>query len=92
MQLGSFNSVHTYHVNFSPKYRDGILIFACTQERTEREEAEKPDTAEEDIKKAEAAKRRKQVDEEQEQKVTFQSSAVTLPQFSAYVSRLFLFN
>ena len=70
MQLGSFNSVHAYRVNFSPTDRDGILIFACPQERTEPEEAETRDEAQEDIKKAEAAKRQKQADEEQEQKVT----------------------
>ena len=55
-----------------------------------------PDRAEEDIKKAEAAKREKQADEEQEQKVTLQertrSSAVTLSGFCAYVSCSFLSN
>ena len=72
--------------------RDGVrvLIFACPQERTEPEEAETRDRAQEDIKRAEAAKRQKQVDEEQEQRVTFQertrSSAVTLSRFCAYVS------
>ena len=96
MQLGSFNSVHAYRVNFSQTDRDGILIFACPQERTEPEEAETRDGAQEDIKKAEAAKRQKQADEEQEQKVTFQertrNSAVTLSRFFAYVSCSFLSN
>jgi hypothetical protein len=62
--------VHTYRVHFFPIDGDRILFFACPQERTEREEA--------DRKKAEAAKRQKQGDEEQQQKVTMQSSAVTL--------------
>ena len=96
MQLGSFNSVHAYRVNFSPTDRDGILIFACPQERTEPEEAETRDGAQEDIKKAEAAKRQKQADEEQEQKVTFQertrNSAFTLSRFCGYVSCSFLSN
>ena len=96
MQLGSFNYVHAYRVNFSPTDRDGILIFACPQKRTEPEEAETRDEAQEDIKKAEAAKRQKQADEEQEQKVTFQertrSSAVTLSRFCAYISCSFLSN
>ena len=96
MQLGSFNSVHAYHVNFSPTDRDGILIFACPQERTEPEEAETRDRAEEDIKKGEAAKRQKLADYEQEQKATFQeltrSSAVPLSRFCAYISCSFLSN
>ena len=96
VQLGSFNSVHAYRVYFSPTDRDGILIFACPQESTEPEEAETRDRAQEDIKKAEAAKRQKQAHEEQEQKVTFQertrSSAVTLSRFCAYVSCSFLSN
>ena len=53
-------------------------------ERTEREEA--------DRKKAEAAKRQKQVDEEQQQKVTLQITAVPLSLFCAYVLCSFLFN
>ena len=72
------------------------MFFACSQERTEPEEAETRDRAEEGIKKAEAAKRQKLADEEQEQKVTFQertrSSAVTLSPFCAYVSCSFLSN
>ena len=55
--------MHAYRVNFSPTDRDAILIFACPQERTGPEEAETRDRAEEDIKKAEAAKREKQVDD-----------------------------
>ena len=94
MQLGSFNSVHAYPVNFSLTDRDRILIVACPQERTEPEEDETRDRAEEDIKKAEAAKRQRQADEGQEQKVPFQertrSSAVTLSRFCAYVSCSFL--
>ena len=60
------------------------MFFACRQERTEQEEA--------DRKKAEAAKRQKQVDEEQQQKVTMQISAVPLSLFCAYVSCSFLSN
>ena len=90
MQLGSFNSVHTYRVNFSPTDRDGILIFACPREHTEREEAEKRDRPEEDRKKAEAAHRQKQADEKQQQKVTSQGCAVRVFQFHAYILRLFL--
>ena len=90
MQLGSFNSVHAYCHNSSPNDRDAILIFACAQERTKPEKAETRDRAEEDIKKAEAGKRQKQADEDQEHKVTFQertrSSEVTLSGFCAYVS------
>ena len=70
MQYRSLDFVHTYGVHFFPIDGDRILFFACRQERIEREEA--------DRKKAEAAKRQKQVDEEQQQKVTMQSSAVTL--------------
>ena len=88
VQVGSFNSVHTYRVSFPPTDGDGILVFACPQECTERGKAAKQDGAGEDGKKGEAAKRQKQSDEEQEQKVTFQTCAVTLSQFSAYVSRL----
>ena len=65
----------------------GFSIFACPQERTEREEAEKRDQAEGDRKKAEAAHRQKQADEEQQQRVTFQSCAVRVFQFCAYISR-----
>ena len=90
MQKGSFNSVHAYCVNFLPTDRDGILIFACPQERTGPEEAETRDRAEEDIKKAEAAERQKQADEEKEQRITFQerkqSSEVMLSRFCAYIS------
>ena len=64
MQLRSLDSVHTYRVGFFPTDRHGVLIFACPQERTEREEAEKRDQAEGDRKKAEAAHRQKQADEE----------------------------
>ena len=92
MQLGSFNSLHTYGVNFFLTDRDGILIFACPQGRTKREEADKRHRADEDRKKAEAAKRQIQAEEEQEQNVTFQNCAVTLSEFSAYVSRFFRFN
>ena len=60
MQLGSFDSVQAYHLNFSLTDRDGVLIFARPQERTEPEEAETRDRAQEDIKKAEAAKHQKQ--------------------------------
>ena len=84
LQYRSLHSVHTYGVHFFPIDEDRILFFACPQERTEREEA--------DRKKAEAAKRQKQVDEEQQQKVTIQSSAVILPGFCAYVSCSFLSN
>ena len=87
VQLRSVNSVNTYRVNFSPTDRDGILTFACPHERTEREEAERRDRAEEDRKKAEAAHRPKQADEEQQQKVTFQSCAVRVFQFCACISR-----
>ena len=45
------------------------------------------DRAEEDRKKAEAAHRPKQADEEQQQKVTFQSCAVRVFQFCACISR-----
>ena len=76
--------MHTYRVHFFPIYGDQILIFACPQERTEREVA--------DRKKAEAAERQKQVDEEQQQKVTMQISAVLLSLFCAYVSCSFLSN
>ena len=64
-------------------------VFACLQEHTEREEVQKGARAKEDRKKAEAASGRKQADEEQQQKVTFQTSAVALSQFCAYISRLF---
>ena len=67
-----------------------FYIFAVRQERTEREEVEKGATAEEDRKKAEVANRQRQADEEHQHKVTFQSSAVRLSQFCAYVSHLFL--
>ena len=79
--------MNTYRVNFSPTDRDGILIFACPQERTKREEAERRDRAEEDGKKAEAVHRPKQADEEQQQKVTFQSCAVGVFQFGACIMR-----
>ena len=88
--------MHAYRVKFSPTDRDGILIFACPQERIEREEADTRNRAEEAIKKVVAAKPQKQEDEGQEQKVTFQertrSSAVTLSRFCAYVSCSFLSN
>ena len=84
LQYRSLYSVHTYRVHFFPIDGDRILFFACRQERTEREEA--------DRKKAEAAKRQKQVDEEQQQKVTMQISAVPLSLFCAYVSCSFLSN
>ena len=67
----------------------GFSIFACPQERTEREEAQKRDRAEEDRKKAEAAQRQKQADEEPEQKVTFKNCAVTISRFCAHISRWF---
>ena len=70
LQYRSLYSVHTYRVHFFPIDGDRILFFACPQERTEREDANR--------KKAEAASRQKQGDEEQQQKVTMQSSAVTL--------------
>ena len=70
LQYRSLYSVHTYRVRFFPIDGDPILFFACPQGRTQREEA--------DRKKAEAAKSQKQVDEEQQQKVTMQSSAVPL--------------
>ena len=73
-----------YRVYLFPIDEDRILFFACPQERTEREVA--------DRKKAEAATRQKQVDEERQQKVTMQSSAVTLSRFCAYVSCSFLSN
>ena len=55
LHLRSLDSLHTYPVHFLPIDGDRILFFACPQERTEQEEA--------DRKKAEAAKRQKQVDE-----------------------------
>ena len=76
--------MHAYRVHFSPTDRDGILIFACPQERTEPEEAETRDRAQEDIKKAEAAKRHKQADEGQEQKVTFQDRTRSLDSVHMY--------
>ena len=65
-------------------------IFACLQEHTEREEVEKGARPEEERNKAEAANGQIQADEEQQQKVTFRSSAVALSQFCAYIMRLFL--
>ena len=65
-------------------------VLACLQEHTDREEVEKGVRAEEDRNKVEAANGQKQADEELQQKVTFQSSAVPLSQFCAYISRLFL--
>ena len=64
-----------------------FYAFACLQEHTKREEVEKGARAEEDRKKAEAANRQRGADEEQQQKLTFQSSAVLLSQLCAYVSR-----
>ena len=61
-------------------------VFACLEEHTQREEVEKGDGAEEDRNKAEAANGQKQADDEQQQKVTFQSSAVPLSQLGAYIS------
>ena len=54
-----FQFVHTYRVYFFRMDRDGLLILACPQERTEREEAEKRDGVEEDTNNAEAARRQK---------------------------------
>ena len=51
---------------------------------------EKGARAEEDRDEAEAANGQKQADEEQQQNLPFQSSAVPLSQFCAYISRLFL--
>ena len=65
-------------------------VLACLQKHTERVEVEKGARAEEDRNKAEAANSQKQADEEQQQKVTFQSPAVPLSQFCAYILRLFL--
>ena len=65
-------------------------VFACLQEHTEREEVENGARTEEDRNKAEAANGQKQADEEQQQMVTFRSSAVPLSQFSVYISHLFL--
>ena len=65
-------------------------VFACLKEHTEREEVEKGARAEEDRNKAEAASGQKQADEEQQQKVTLQTSAVLLSHFCPYISRLFL--
>ena len=73
LQYHPLNSLHTYRVPVFPIDEDRILFFACPQERTEREEA--------DRKRAEAAKRQEQVDEEQQQKVTMQFSAVLLFRF-----------
>ena len=65
-------------------------VFACLQEHTETKEVENGARAEEDRNKAEAANGQKQADEEQQQKVTFQSSAVPLSHFCAYIWRSFL--
>ena len=90
MHLGSVISVNTYRVNFSPTDGDGIFLFTCPQECTEREEAQRGDRAEEDRKKAEAALRPKRADEEQQQKVTFRSRGVRVFQFCACITRSFL--
>ena len=63
------------------------FFFACPQERTGRDEAERRDRAEEDRKKVEAGQRPKQADEEQQQKVTFLSCADRVFQFYACISR-----
>ena len=60
-------------------------VFACLHEHTEREEVEKGARSEEDSNKAEAANRQKQADEERQQKVTFQTSAVPLSHFCPYI-------
>ena len=64
--------------------------FPCLQQSTEEEEVEKGARAEDDTKRAEAANRQKQADQEHKHKVTFQRSAVPPSQFCAYVSRSFL--
>ena len=61
-------------------------LFACLQEHTEEEKVEKGARAEEDRNKAEAANSQKQADEQQQQKVTFQTSAVPLSHFCPYIS------
>ena len=80
-------SVHTYRVYFSPTDRDGIFIFACSQERTKQEEAERraPNTVEGRYLGL-GTHRPKQADEEQQQNVTFQSSAFWVCQFCEYIS------
>ena len=64
-------------------------VFACLQENTEKEGVEEGARTEGDRNKAEAAYGEKQADEEQQQNVTFRSSAVPLSQLCAYISRLF---
>ena len=58
-------------------------VFACLQEHTEGEEVEKGARAEEDRNEAKRPNGQKQADEEPQQKVTFQSSAVRLSPFCA---------
>ena len=59
-------------------------VFACLQRHTKRDGVEKRARAEEDRNKAEAANGQEQADEEQQQKVTFGSSAIPLSQICAH--------